>query len=250
MSARLALVAALLLSHPGNVVHVDGPFGRGDGQVWIVRPRGQLRSIVVFGHGWKLSPPQPALAWVDQFRPWLDHLASRGSAVVFPRYQLGVNDPTGIARVRAYRQGLRTALAHLGTVHVPVVTAGYSYGASLAFSYAANAYRWKLPIPAAVDAVFPAGVIPGSPLPPLPVATRVLIQVGQQDTEAGAAGASAFWTWLGNHPRDRKRYDVVTSYAGFVANHAAPKQSSPAARRAFWLPLDALIAAAVRQRGK
>jgi hypothetical protein len=242
VTAVVALAAAVVST--AQAARVEGPFGRGAAQVWIVLPEGPPRSVVVFGHGWKLAPPVPPLAWVDQFRPWLDHLASRGNAVVFPRYQVGANDSLGSARVLAYRRGLSTAFARLGRPHVPVVAAGYSYGASLAFYYAANAPRWRLPRPAAVDSVFPAGLIPGTPLPPLAPVVRVLIQVGDQDTEAGAAGASSFWAWLRGHPPDRKRYEVVASVPGLIATHAAPKQTGAAARRAFWQPLDALIAAA------
>ncbi len=224
-------------------VRVDGPFGRAAAQVWIVPAVGRLRSIVVFGHGWKLAPPASPLAWVNQFRPWLAHLASGGNAVVFPRYQFGANDSVGPARVLAYRRGLSTAFARLSRPHVPVVVAGYSYGGSLAFSYAANARGWGLPRPRAVDSIFPAGAIPGSSLPRLAPGIRILIQVGDRDTQAGAAGASAFWKWLRSYPRDRKRYEIVSSRAGLVATHSAPKQSGAAARRAFWRPLDALILA-------
>ena len=226
------------------MIHVEGPFGRGAAQVWIVPAEGRLRSIVVFGHGWKVAPPVPTLAWVDQFRPWLDHLASRGNAVVFPRYQLGANDTLGAARVLAYRRGVSTAFARLHRPRVPIVVAGYSYGASLAFYYAANARRWRLPRPRAVDSIFPAGLIAGSPLPQLAGGVRVLIQVGDRDAQAGVAGASAFRMWLAGYPRDRKRYELVSSRRGFVATHAAPKESTPEARRAFWRPLDALIDAA------
>ena len=249
IAGRVALITAVLaiaatVVSTAQADRVEGPFGRGAAQVWLVLPQGRPRSVVVFGHGWKLAPPVPPLAWVDQFRPWLDHLASRGNAVVFPRWQLGANDSLGSARVLSYRLGLSTAFARLHRPHVPVIAVGYSYGASLAFYYAANARRWRLPRPAAVDLVFPAGLILGTPLPPLAPAIRVLIQVGAQDTEAGAAGASSFWARLRGHPHARKRYEVVASMPGLVATHAAPKQTGPAARRTFWQPLDTLIAAA------
>lgn len=52
-------------------------------------PRARPRSAVVFLHGWKATPRSSGSAWVAQFRPWLDHLASRGSVVLFPAYQTG-----------------------------------------------------------------------------------------------------------------------------------------------------------------
>ncbi len=230
--------------------HVEGPFGSGPSQVWLIRPNGQIRTIVVFGHGWKLFPPSAAHPWVGQFRPWLDHLAQQGSAVVFPRYQLG-GDSQDAGRAADYRRGVALGLERLGRPAVPVIVVGYSYGASLAFSYAADARRWHLPQPRAVDCVFPAGPLGGVTLDALPAGVRVLLQVGDRDTEAGRAGADAFWRLLRAHPISRRRYEVVVSGRSLIADHAAPKQTDFAARRAFWRPLDALVAAVRRDpRGR
>jgi dienelactone hydrolase len=240
--ALLGCVASLLISAPGasaaQVRHVES-YGRGSDQVWVLRPSGKASSVVVFGHGWKTSPPS-GLSWVDQFRPWTDHLLARGSAVVFPRYQLGTSDWADARRVRAYRRGLVLAFSHLGAKGLRVVAAGYSYGASLAFYYAANARAWGLPAPAAVDAVFPAGMIDGARLPPLRRSTKVLIQVGDRDVEAGSAGGRAFWRWLGGHSNGR-RYQTVHSTSTLTATHDAPKQSNATAQRVFWAPLDAFV---------
>jgi dienelactone hydrolase len=212
--------------------------------VWVVVPDCPVRSVVVFGHGWKLAPPSAANSWVGQFRPWLDHLATNGSAVIFPRYQLGVGDAQDATRVSDFATGIHAGYALLGQPKVPVAAAGYSFGASLAFYYAANAAAWRLPLPGAVQAVFPSGMIPGAPLPRLNRSVRVLIQVGDADTEAGSAGGDAFWGWLATHPSSRKRYQVVRSSSQLAATHAAPKSASAAARRTFWAPLDRLIAQA------
>jgi hypothetical protein len=220
---------------------IEGPYGRGGSEVWIVVPDRQVRSVVVFGHGWKLAPPSPAHSWVGQFRPWLDHLAAGGSAVIFPRYQLGLGDAQDASRVRDFANGIHIGYALLGRPDVPIVAVGYSFGASLAFYYGANAAAWRLPLPTAVQAVFPAGMIPGAALPPLNRTIRVLIQVGDADTEAGSAGANAFWNWLATHPSSRKRYQVVRSSPQLAATHAAPKSASATAKRTFWAPLDRLI---------
>jgi len=241
-AASLACASLAVLAPPAaGSARVLGPFGSGADQVWLVVPAGRVRSVVIFAHGWKQLPPSPDDAWVAQFRPWLDHLASRGSAVIFPRYQLGGADAWGPARVDALRQGLATGFARLGRPALPVVAVGYSVGGSLVFSYGADARRWRLPVPAGIMSVFPAGMVPGAALPRLPRQVRVLIQVGDRDNVAGRAGADAFWRWLGGRPTGRRRYEVVGSRPGFVADHAAPKLDSAAARQAFWRPLDALI---------
>jgi dienelactone hydrolase len=226
------------------VDRVAGPYGRGGAEVWLVVPATPVRSVVVFGHGWKVTPRSPGHPWVDQFRPWLDHLAAQGSAVIFPSYQLGGGDAQDATRVRDFAAAVRTGYVRLGRPDVPFVVVGYSFGASLAFYYGANARRWRLPVPRAVQAVFPAGMIPGAVLPGLDPSVRVLIQVGDADTVAGRGGADAFWNWLSGHPAPLKRYQVIHSSRQLAAIHAAPKATSPAARRAFWAPLDRLIALA------
>jgi hypothetical protein len=202
--------------------------------------------VVVFGHGWKLTPPQPGHPWVDEFRPWLDHLAASGSAVIFPAYQLSGSDPADPARVDAFATAVRTGYMRLDRPNVPFVAFGYSFGASLAFYYGADARAWGVPIPRAIQATFPAGLIAGAPLPPLPPSVRVLIQVGAADTEAGSGGATEFWSWLARHAPSLKRYEVIRSTPELAATHAAPRSASPAAQRAFWAPLDRLIALARR----
>jgi hypothetical protein len=242
-----AVVLALLAGHApataaASRLPIEGPFGKGAAQVWLLRPAGTIQSIVVFGHGWKVAPPSSAHPWVRQFGPWLEHLLAGGNAVVFPRYQLGGDEP-GPARVRAFRLGLREGFTRLNA-SAPVVVVGYSYGATLGVTYAANAGRWGLSRPVAVDAIFPAGLVPGVALPGLDRGVAALVQVGDRDTVAGSAGARPIWAWLRGHAA--KRYQVVRSHGAFVAVHAAPKEIGPEARGAFWLPLDGLVAAARR----
>jgi hypothetical protein len=238
---RLAAVLAALALAPAAgaapPLRILGPYGRGSAQVWILPAAGPQRAIVVFGHGWKAAPPSRAHPFVRQFAPWLRHLVARGDTVVFPRYQLG-GDAPGPARVADFRSGLRLAFARLPR-SVPVVAAGYSYGATLALTYAADAGTWRLPRPRAVDLVFPAGLVPGVPLAGLPARVPVLVQVGDRDTTAGPPAAAPVWAWLRGHAR--RRYQVVRSRGAFVADHAAVKLATPAARQAFWSPLDALV---------
>src|SRR5437660_12862165 len=127
MGVRLAAAgcaALMAIAAPDAAAGTRGieSYGHGAGQVWLLEPSVPVRSVVVFGHGWKTSPPA-GLSWVDQFRPWLDHLRARGSAVVFPRYQLGTGDFADATRVRAYRRGLELAFSHLRPKRLPVMAA-------------------------------------------------------------------------------------------------------------------------------
>ncbi|MHB8643045.1 MAG: alpha/beta fold hydrolase [Gaiellaceae bacterium] len=244
MIALAAPATALTLAAAGP--RVSGPFGRGAAQVCIVGPAGRVRDVVVFGHGWKVAPPSVSYPWVGQFRPWLDHLAASGSAVIFPRYQFGGDDPQDASRVRAFDAGVRTAYVRLGRPAVPLVVAGYSFGASLAFYFAADAARLGLPVPRAVDAIFPAGTVAGARLGRLAPSTRFLLQVGDRDAVAGRGGADAFWVLLASRRLSHRRYEIVRSSSGLSADHTAPKQTNARARAAFWKPLDALISLARR----
>ncbi len=98
--------------------------------------------------------------------------------------------------------------------------------------------------------IFPAGPIDGSlPSAPLPASDTVEIFVGDADTVVGSAGANMFWQWLVAHSSKLKRYVVVHSRPGFVADHNSAQRSDPTARAIFWRPVDALIAAASSVRG-
>jgi dienelactone hydrolase len=237
---------------PGSAVdRIVGPYGSGAATVWLVLPTAPMHSVVVFAHGWKTlasgGPPFPGHPWVDEFRPWFDHLAAAGSAVIFPAYML-LGDAGDAMRVHDFETGIRTADAKLGRPTLPFVVCGYSFGGSLAFYYAANARSWGLPTPRAVQAIFPAGMIAAAPLPKLDGSVRVLIQVGAADTAAGSGGANRFWGWLAGHAAARKRYEVIHSTPQLPATHAAPRSSGTAARAEFWYPLDRLIAAARQGR--
>ena len=131
-------------------------------------------------------------------------------------------DPRLLEMARSFRAGLQTAFAQMPGPPIPVIAIGYSYGASLAFTYAANARTWQLPTPTAVDVVFPASPIPGFPLPHLARTTRVLVEVGDADTVAGSVGADAFWRWLATHSVRLKSYVVIHSRPGDPSRSTVP----------------------------
>lgn len=208
--------------------------GTGAREVWILWPSRPPTSIVVFGHGW--STPFPV-----GFGPWLAHLQRRGSIVIYPRYRVSLADSSASA-LGGFQAGVQTAFAHIGRRHLPVVAIGKSFGGSAVFYYAAEARSWGVPAPSAILSVFPALPIGALPAGALPDSTYVELFVGDADTTAGSAGADVFWRWLSGHPSSRKRYTVIRSRPGFVANHDSAQRSDRLARAIFWTPLDLLIA--------
>jgi pimeloyl-ACP methyl ester carboxylesterase len=232
--AAVALAAALVA---GGASASPRPIGLGPAQVWILRPAGKPRAVVVFLHGWRAV--EPAL-----YGAWIAHLRARGDVVVFPRYQPGGAMDGPFAAVDGLRDGLRVAFARLPH-GLPVVAVGHSFGAALVFYYAALARSWRLPRPAAVLSVFPSPMIVGRPLTaPPPRDVRTLILVGDRDQVVGSVGAYDFWRWLVRTPLAPRDVRVVRSTGSFSADHFSAQQSSPAARAAFWAPLDDLVARA------
>ena len=238
---RLVGVVTALVCAAASPARAQPPverLGRGADTVWVLWPRERPVSIVVFGHGW--STPLPT----DGFAPWIAHLRARGSIVVYPRYRVGAESVSGA--LQAFETGVRTAFARLRRFELPVVAIGKSFGGSAVFAYAAAATAWHVPAPSAILSVFPA--LPLAPLPAGGIARRTFVElfVGDADTTAGSAGADAFWRWLSGHPASKKRYVVIRSRPGFVANHDSAQRSDALARRIFWAPLDRLIEQARR----
>jgi dienelactone hydrolase len=163
--------------------------------------------------------------------------------VIYPRYRVSAADSSGAA-LAAFQAGIESAFRRIGGPRLPVVAVGKSFGGSAVFYYAASARAWGVPAPTAVLSIFPAGPIGALPPGRLSPQTYVELFVGDADMTAGSAGADAFWRWLSAHRSDRKRYVVIHSRPGFVANHDSAQRADPLARAAFWTPLDVLIARA------
>ena len=184
-------------------------------------------AVVVFLHGWRDVGTGP-------YYDWIQELAFSGPAVIFPRYQPAAGgSPAGT--LPALRSGIEAGLAALRNPDVPLIVVGYDYGARLAFYYAANAKRWGLPVPFAVDSVFPSAARTGLPaIGAIPAATRVVLQVD------GASASADLWNGLKGHPVARKQLRLVKA-----AGHRAPLADTAATRATFWSPLDTLILQAV-----
>jgi hypothetical protein len=225
--------------------------GNGAAESWIYLPEGPPPCAVIFIHGAGDLTPGP-------YRAWLSYLAiGKHCAVIFPRYQsTAATSPLSAASRRGLRAGVAASFAYLRSARfglyrdplparLPVVVAGFADGGVLALYVAANARKWGVPVPVAVDSVFPAAAgIPGAPLGRLAASTRVLIQVGDKDRAGARAAGRSLWQHLAAHPAGRKRFELVRSTAEIAAVHNAPLQATTTAERIFWNPLDALIDAA------
>jgi pimeloyl-ACP methyl ester carboxylesterase len=209
--------------------------GKGTHQVWLFEPKGEEpKSLVVFIHGrGDVTEDTPA-----NHRPWLRHLAARGNAVLYPRYETIPGDARGL---RFLFDALPPAAAKVEPKGLPVVLIGYSRGGGLAVDYAA--LHPQIGMPRAVLAVFPILLDPKLDLRSIPPRVRFVFLVGDRDTQVGAGGASDLLRQLvdAGYPRRLLRAELVRSRGAFQATHLSVLENSPGARRAFWARADRLI---------
>ncbi len=246
VATALALVPAAAATRESAIVRsVD--VGTGAAEAWVFLPEHAPTCVVVVLHD--KGDPTPV-----RYDGLLAYLAiSKGCASIYPRYQTSAEPATAAAALRGVRAGLATGFAYLrGTESgiggkaasdaLPVTLAGFGSGAPLALSAAGSAKTWGLPVPGAVDAIFPTrGTVPGPPIGSLAAGTHVLIQVGDKDSAAARAAGRDLWKALASQPALHKRFQVVKSHGALKAAHSAPFQTTAASETAFWLPLDALI---------
>lgn len=195
--------------------------------------------VVVFVHGWRAVDP----SW---YGPWIAHLVGEGDTVIYPAYQqppfTDVSHPLSNALA-----GLRAAFADVDVAPGRLVVAGHSAGGTFAADYAARARSAGLPQPAVVLSVYPgrppsaAGVRPAIvDARRIPAATRVLALAGAGDRLVGDRVARQI---VRTATRARATLRIVRDPA--ADDHAAPHRGGRAERRAFWEPLDALVASTV-----
>ena len=241
MRRRLAVLAALVVALAGcgeSGALVEETVGRGPLTTTILRP-GDLDEpmpVVLFLHGWGATQP-------ESYRPWLEHLARRGNAVLYPRYQDSVVTPPAQTLGNALA-GVRLALEQIEEDRDTLVVAGHSAGGALAADYAAIAGRVDLPVPRAVYSAYPGrslrGVAASIPevggIPPgVPV-----VAVG---SEADQVVGTGFARRIASSAPDG-RYEEVRDAA--VRDHLGPQRDAPRSREVFWARLDRLIADARR----
>jgi hypothetical protein len=247
----VGLAALLVLAGCGGGASVPtkptvvGPLVKGSNGVWIFRPAGHPKRLIIFFHGQgDLTETTPA-----NHRPWIDHLVARGAAVIYPRYETDYS-PAVIGPAVA---GVHEASARLGLKGVPVLALGYSRGAALAVEYAAVAPAQDVPVPDAVETVNPVPYGEQArpiDLRPLRPSTIVALLISDRDPIA-VQGSTLLLHRLrdAGFPGKQIELDVAHSHGSFTADHLAPLSPEPAARAAYWAPTDALLAGLHRHSG-
>ena len=243
----LPAVVAFLVTGCGSgssssQVSVEGPIGKGADQVWVFWPPGEPKDVVVFIHGLGQGELTPA-----NHRPWLEHLAAQGSAVLYPRYEAQLGQRNAVLHILA---GVHKGLARVHARRLPLVAIGYSRGGELVADYAALA-RGVGPAPRVVLSVFPGTVDPADPpldLRTIDRHTRLTILVGDRDAVVDGAGARQLLQRLAgaSFPAAQVSLVVIRSRPGLIVTHLAPLEITEAAKTAFWGRADRMIARARR----
>ena len=213
--------------------------GRGARSALVLPARGgRDRPTVVFLHGWGLIGP-------EAYRPWLNHLADRGSTVIVPRYQESVQAGSEAALGNGVA-GVRRALRRLRPRPRYVVAVGHSTGGVLAMEYAVAARRLKLPPARAIVAIYPGAAlrdmppIPQSDPAALPSATsRLLVLASPVDEVVGTAPARSIHDGAVNVADSRR--ELVTVDDPVAGKHFAPVVDTPEAREHLWRRVDDLL---------
>jgi poly(3-hydroxybutyrate) depolymerase len=215
-----------------------GPLGEGSSGVWVYEPAGKPKDLVIYLHG----QGGPTETTPKNHLPWIKHLVSRGSVVLYPRYEMDYEAEP----MQFIANGIRTAEKRVDLDDLPVLVIGYSRGGGLAVEYGAFAGEEDLPVPDAIMSVFPAGFGNANEqvdLSPIPHTTEILFLVGDQDTVVDTRGAAFTGSRLqdAGFPGENIHLDLVESRGDFVADHFAPMSTTPAARAAFWDPADRIL---------
>lgn len=222
---------------PPGSVRID--VGQGARGATVFRPRDAAGPgpVVVFLHGWTAVDP-------EFYGRWITHLVEGGNSVIVPTYQ----EPPFADVVRPLANaliGIREALGAVDLAPGRLVVAGHSAGGALAADYAASARAAGLPPAAAVFSVYPGRTLPGAGVRMprvdagrIPAGTPLLVLAGAADRLVGDRVARQI---ARTATRAKTTLRIVRDPA--VDDHAGPVRAGPEARRAFWAPLDRLIAA-------
>jgi len=237
---------------------------------WTFEPRGWRQEparkpdaapVVFFLHGYRATDP-------TRYDAWIDHLVSKGSIVVYPRYQATPYTPTvtytdnAIAALRDAVPWLRANAKPKPSLRDGVNVIGHSYGGAVAANVAARAVDSGLPRPASILLANPF-VENATYKPPIdaidddlsgiPKGTLLDCIVADVDSFAGRLGCDEVFQRTGHLKRGNRSYVWMFGddhgSPSLVSNHFAPSVASPVDALdyfGYWKLGDALATCALK----
>ena len=207
--------------------------GTGVRSYWLFEPADptpERAPVIVFQHGWLAMNP-------GVYGAWIEHLARRGSIVIYPRYQEGWIDSSdhflknSIDATRDALDVLQTSAAHVKPDLKRFALIGHSTGGVLSVQMAAVARRRGLPTPRAIIAVTPGEVrrTKGPSPADIPAESTLVIIAAEHDLAVGDAQARLLFAEARTIPADRKLFVLyrtdLRGRPGLFADHLAATAS-------------------------
>jgi acetyl esterase/lipase len=217
----------------GSFTHHE--IGSGARSYWLFQPADPTPArapVIVLSHGWLALNP-------GVYGAWIEHLARRGSIVIFPRYHADWHTapaeflPNALAALRDALDVLDTAPGHVRPDRARFALVGHSAGGNLSVLIAAVAAEVGLPPPRAVVALMPGEVRPlrEPTLDRVPAATLLVVAAAEQDWVVGDSRARQIFAETTAIAPDRKLYVLYRSdHHGptpLVADHLMPTAGRP-----------------------
>ena len=205
-------------------------YGTGPRSYWIfepAEPTPELAPVVVFHHGWLAVNPAAYGAWID-------HLARRGSIVIFPRYQHDWNTkptdflPNALAAIHDALHVLETSPKHIRPDRARFALIGHSAGGNLSAQIAAVAEEHGLPRPRAVIALLPGEVVPSREpsLARIHETTLLVVAAAEDDRVVGDVRARRIFSETTAIPAARKKFVLYRTdlhgHPRLLADHTSP----------------------------
>jgi pimeloyl-ACP methyl ester carboxylesterase len=204
--------------------------GDGGSGYWLFTPADPVPSeapVVLFLHGWRALNPK-------DYGGWIDHMARKGSIVIYPIFEETRTDEPLDMMKRAI-QTTKVALDALrkGPIRPRLdrfFIVGHSLGGGLTAQVAARAEKEGLPVPKAIMPTEPGwrgkGEYPADALKDVPSSVLALVVVGSDDQFAETRQAKPIFQGMPQVPADRKRYVMLYSddhgTPPLIGDHAAP----------------------------
>ncbi len=204
--------------------------GKGALAFWLFTPSDPVPKeapVVLFLHGWRAVNPR-------DYGGWIDHLARRGSIVIYPIFEQSRRDKSEEMMADAI-QATKDALEFLeaGPVRPQLdqfAIVGHSFGGGLTAQVAARAQEAGLPVPKAIMPTQPGWKggdrFPTDKFNQIPASVLMLVVVGDKDQFEKTRQGKVIFQTTPQIPDERKRYVMVQSdnhgRPSLVADHASP----------------------------
>lgn len=212
-------------------------YGEGNFEYWLFKPETitNHKPVVIFNHGWAAMSPKP-------YQAWLEHIASQGYMVIYPKYQesLRTSPKTFTNNVITVLDDAFGKIKNQADLSSMIIV-GHSMGGVISANLAALASTYGLPKPLAVMPIEPGKTwgkvertnIAFENLSDIPADTKLWVVVGSEDRLVSDIDAKNIFTGADQVSANNKKYIEIAG-----ANHFTSVRER---NGEFWQLLDQLL---------